>query len=211
MLPISRWTTMKEKKQDKKLNRHDIIEAVARLIAEDGLETLTMRNIAKHVGCSVGTLPHYFEGKDDIVIAALNWSHERIFNRLDAMTDAAEIHLQNLYPLLSASMPTNDVADIEWRVRLCLWDYATTDPEMRLSVAAVARYADELLQSLIIQLQEQGEVRADICPSTTALTFYQMCIGAGFNMLHHPMEKRERDLAPLHEYIEMIKTPELES
>ena len=51
---------MKEKKHDKKLNRHDIIEAVARLIAEDGLETLTMRNIAKHVGCSVGTYTYTY-------------------------------------------------------------------------------------------------------------------------------------------------------
>lgn len=111
------------KNADKKLSRDDIIESVAYLIAEQGLETLTMRNIAKHVGCSVGTLPHYFEGKDDIVIAALNWSHERIFKRLDSATQNDQPQLDNLYPLISASMPIDEVSDIEWRVRLCLWDY----------------------------------------------------------------------------------------
>ena len=197
---------MSTKPLDKKLNREDIIEAVANLIAEEGLETLTMRNIAKHVGCSVGTLPHYFEGKDDIVIAALNWSHERIFSRLAAIADSSAVHLDSLYPLLSASMPTNPVADIEWRVRLCLWDYAVTDKDMRMSVNAIANYSDEMLCSLIMQLQEQGEIRPEVNPQTSALTFYHMCIGAGFNMLHKPIEKRERDLVPLYEYIEMIKT-----
>lgn len=197
---------MKNKSPEKKLNREDIIEAVAYLIAEEGLETLTMRNIAKHVGCSVGTLPHYFEGKDDIVIAALNWSHERIFSRLAAAADSSELHLENLYPLLSASMPTDPIADIEWRVRLCLWDYAVTNDDMRMSVNAVATYADEMLCSLIMLLQAQGEIRQDINPKTSALTFYHMCIGAGFNMLHKDMDERESDLIPLYEYIEIIKT-----
>ena len=104
-------------------------------------------------------------------------------------------------------MPTDSVADIEWRVRLCLWDYAVTNEDMRMSVNAIGGYADEMLRSLIIQLQLQGEIRQDIDPIAAALTFYQMCIGAGFNMLHKPFDKRERDLKPLYEYIEMIKTP----
>jgi len=196
---------MANKQTDKKLNRDDIINSVAHLIAEQGLETLTMRNIANHVGCSVGTLPHYFEGKDDIVIAALNWSHERIFNRLTQIADSNEVHLENLYPLLSASMPTDAVADIEWRVRLCLWDYAATNEEMSMSVNAIGSYADEMLLSLIIQLQKQGEIKAEIDPEASALSFYHMCIGAGFNMLHKPMENREKYLQPLYQYIELIK------
>ena len=101
------------KNNDTKLSRDDIITAVAELIAEQGLENLTMRNIANHVGCSVGTLPHYFDGKDDIVVAALKWSNERIFSRLGNMP-LAELRLTALYPLISAAMPTDNYADIEW-------------------------------------------------------------------------------------------------
>lgn len=191
-------------KNTEKLNRDDIIAAVALLIADQGLENITMRNIAKHVGCSVGTLPHYFEGKDDIVIAALNWSSERIFNRLASMNDN-EIHLTNLYPLLSASMPVDRQADIEWRVRLCLWDYAVTDDEMKLSVNATGSYAKELLTSLIMHLQAQKEIRPTIDPEICALTFYQMCSGAGFSMLHQPFDQREKQLKPLLSFIESIK------
>lgn len=187
-----------------KLSRNDIVAAVAELIAEQGLETLTMRNIARHVGCSVGTLPHYFDGKDDIVIAALNWSNERIFSRLGGMPDS-EIHMENLYPILSTSMPVDRLSDIEWRVRLCLWDYAVTNDEMRASVNLIADYAHELLTALISSLQKHGEIRKDLDCDSTALTLYHMCIGAGFNMLHRPFEKREQELQPLHLYIESLR------
>ena len=66
---------MTSKTADHKLSRDDIIAAVAELIAEPGLENLTMRNIASHDGCSVGALPHYVDGKHDIAVAALIWSN----------------------------------------------------------------------------------------------------------------------------------------
>jgi AcrR family transcriptional regulator len=195
---------MSTKSSEQKLNRDDIIAAVAHLIADQGLESLTMRNIARHVGCSVGTLPHYFEGKDDIVVAALNWSSERILNRLTSMP-AADTRLDNLYPLLSASMPTDEQSDTEWRVRLCLWDYAVTNNEMRSSVNVIASAAIETLTTLVKKLQDNNEINKIYEPKTTALTLYHMCIGSGFNMLHTPMEKRSEQLQSLFSYIDSIK------
>lgn len=194
---------MKHKNLEK-LNRNEIIERVAQLIAAEGLQRLTMRNIARHIGCSVGTLPHYFEGKNDIVIAALNWSNERIFNRLSELP-SHEIQLANLYPLISASMPSDQQADTEWRVRLCLWDYAVTDDEMRLSVRAITQGTAEILQSLLLSLQAKGEIKPDIDAQTCATTLFQLCIGAGFNMLHLEQQHREQQLSPLFNFIEMIK------
>lgn len=187
-----------------KLNRNEIIEQVAQLIAAEGLQKLTMRNIARHIGCSVGTLPHYFEGKTDIVIAALNWSNERIFTRLNQLPNN-EIQLSSLYPLISASMPSDQQADTEWRVRLCLWDYAVTDDEMRLSVKAITQGTIDILQSLLLSLQEKGEIKASIDTQTCAITLFQLCIGAGFNMLHLEHRHREQQLTPLFNFIEMIQ------
>lgn len=192
------------KQTDTKLSRKDIVAAVAQLIAEQGLENLTMRNIARHVGCSVGTLPHYFDGKEDIVNAALNWSSDRIMSRLSELP-ADEICLENLYKIMSTSMPLSDLADTEWRVRLCLWDYAVSNNETREAVEAMSHYATEILIDLIMYLQHIKEVRDDINPRSTALGIYQMCIGAGFTMLHTPMDTREEQLKPLYGFIEGIR------
>jgi len=192
------------KQTESKLSRDDIISAVAHLIAEEGLENLTMRHIAKQVGCSVGTLPHYFSGKEDIVIAALNWSSDRIMTRLSAMPPS-EINLENLYTLMSASMPLTDLSDIEWRVRMSLWDYAVTNEDTRDTVHAISKVSNEILVELIAYLQSVGEVRKELNQEATALAIYQMCIGAGFTMLHTPMDTREAQLIPLYNFIENIR------
>lgn len=192
------------KQTESKLSRDDIVSAVAHLIAKEGLENLTMRHIAKQVGCSVGTLPHYFTGKEDIVIAALNWSSDRIMSRLNAMPPS-EIKLANLYNLMSASMPLTELSDVEWRVRMCLWDYAVTNEDTRDTVNAISKVATEILVELITYLQSIGEVRKELNQETMALAIYQMCIGAGFTMLHTPIETREAQLKPLYTFIENIR------
>lgn len=200
LLPLPMTT----KNTESKLSREDIVSAVAHLIAEQGLENLTMRNIARQVGCSVGTLPHYFAGKEDIVTAALNWSSDRIMSRLTSLPPS-EITLDNLFGLLSASMPITELSDTEWRVRMCLWDYATTNDETRESVNAINKAATDMLISLVIYLQGTNEIKKDLVPETTALSIYHMCIGAGFNMLHTPLSMREGQLKPLFHFIENIK------
>ncbi|CAA0098110.1 HTH-type transcriptional regulator BetI [BD1-7 clade bacterium] len=195
---------MKSKSTDNKLSRDDIIAAVAELIAEQGLENLTMRNIARHVGCSVGTLPHYFDGKDDIVIAALNWSNERIFSRLGSMP-LDEMRLEYLYPLISTAMPIDQQSDIEWRVRLCLWDYAVTNEDMRSKVNDINETVTEMLTGLLVHLQKSGDLTDNLDSEVTALTLYQMCIGGGFNMLHYPIDQRQNKLKSLFNYIESIR------
>ncbi|MCY4045498.1 MAG: TetR/AcrR family transcriptional regulator [Cellvibrionales bacterium] len=189
---------------ESKLSREDIIASVAELIAEQGLENLTMRNIANHVGCSVGTLPHYFDGKDDIVVAALNWSNERIFSRLGNMP-LSDIRIDSLLPLIASAMPIDEHADIEWRVRLCLWDYAVTSSDMRETVNTINQTVIELIEGLIEQLQKNNEVQPELNTKITALTFYQLCMGGGFNMLHSPLAEREEKLQPLLHYIQSLK------
>lgn len=198
------------KQSESKLSRNDIVTAVAHLIAEQGLENLTMRNIARHVGCSVGTLPHYFDGKEDIVEAALNWSSDRIMKRLSEMPPS-EICLANLYQIMSASMPLNDLADTEWRVRLCLWDYAVSNEDTRDAVAAISHYATDILVDLVMYLQSTGEVKESVDPHSTALGIYQMCIGAGFTMLHTPMDTRVEQLKPLLGFIESIRADDYQA
>jgi AcrR family transcriptional regulator len=46
--------------------------AAAGIIASEGLEALTTRNLARSMGYSIGVLSHYFTSKDQIVIAAIS-------------------------------------------------------------------------------------------------------------------------------------------
>lgn len=189
---------------EQKLNRQDIIATVAHLIAQKGLSSLTMRTIANHVGCSVGSLPHYFSGKDEIVTAALNWSNERILNRLNTMP-LEEVTVDTLIPIVISSLPLDEQSDIEWRVRLCLWDYATTNEELLEKVEDVRQQTLDVLNRLLGHLQKQGLIVNDLPAREIGISIYHLAIGLGFNLLHHPLTEREKHVLPLISYIDYIK------
>ncbi|MGE7616185.1 TetR/AcrR family transcriptional regulator [Paenibacillus sp. NPDC101420] len=58
---------MREREEMKKR----ILEAAALLIAEEGIEKLSIRKIAEEIEYSPGIIYHYFQGKDEIVVRYL--------------------------------------------------------------------------------------------------------------------------------------------
>jgi AcrR family transcriptional regulator len=163
-----------------------------------------MRTIANHVGCSVGSLPHYFKGKEEIVGAALNWSNERILTRLDTMP-LEEVTIDTLIPVVISSLPLDEQSDIEWRVRLCLWDYAATNPELLEKVKEVRRQTLSVLNRLLGHLQKKGYIAKDLPPEAMSTSIYHMAIGLGFNLLHVSLDKREEHVLPLISYIDFLR------
>lgn len=194
----------KKNEAEARLNRQDIIATVAHLIAQKGLSALTMRTIANHVGCSVGSLPHYFAGKDEIVAEALNWSNERILNRLNTMP-LEEVSVDTLIPIVISSLPLDEQSDIEWRVRLCLWEYATTNDELLEKVEDVRQQTLEVLNRLLGHLQKQGLIVDNLPAREIGISIYHLAIGLGFNLLHNPLAEREKHVLPLISYIDYLK------
>lgn len=186
------------------LSRDDIVTAVADLIVEQGLSALTMRTIAAKLGCSVGTLPHYFKGKDEIVAATLNWSNERIMGRLNAMPPG-ELSVETLLPVVISSLPLDAQSDREWRIRLCLWDHGLTQPALHRTLQEVMAQANEVLERIIGHLQQREMLIGSIDAKTIATTLFHLTIGMSFNMLHQPLEQREVMLQPLAFYIDSLR------
>jgi AcrR family transcriptional regulator len=186
------------------LSREDIVAAVADLIVEQGLSALTMRTIAAKLGCSVGTLPHYFKGKDEIVAATLNWSNERIMGRLSAMP-LGELSIESLLPVVISSLPLDEQSDREWRIRLCLWDHALTQPALGQTLREVMAQASDVLEKLIDYLQQRALLTNVFDAHTISTTLFHMTIGMSFNMLHQPLDERQSLLNPLIRYIDTLR------
>ena len=56
---------------DHEEQRRRFAEATMRVIASQGLEGVTMRAVASEAGLSYGSLFHYFESKDDLLMHAI--------------------------------------------------------------------------------------------------------------------------------------------
>ncbi|GAA2358025.1 hypothetical protein GCM10009854_40480 [Saccharopolyspora halophila] len=76
------------------LRRDQIMAATERLIAEQGFDALRLRDVAKLAGVSIGTIQHYFDTRDNLVLetlAAASWRRAEEFTSLGAgSADPAE-------------------------------------------------------------------------------------------------------------------------
>ncbi len=62
----------KKKKLLETLTREGIYEAVEQIMAEDGVEGLTMSRLAERAGIAKGTIYLYFKDKDDLIRSAMD-------------------------------------------------------------------------------------------------------------------------------------------
>lgn len=111
---------------DRSSRRAEVAEAAYHLVAEQGLEMLTVRGVAKAMGCSTAVVSHYFTGKQDLLSAVYDLTSERAFERWEAVETAGG----DLCECLRAVLPTDTVMRQYWRVYFSFWSVAGTDPEL---------------------------------------------------------------------------------
>jgi AcrR family transcriptional regulator len=71
--------------------RRDVIDAAGLLIAEGGVEGLTMRKLAERAGVAVATLYNQFGDRDGVLVAFVSSGLDQLEVELDAQPDAGPI------------------------------------------------------------------------------------------------------------------------
>lgn len=75
-------------RSDDQLTRSALIDATARIIAEEGLRAATSRRIAQASGANLAAITYYFGSKDALIAAALNYVLERLVEPAMALLEA---------------------------------------------------------------------------------------------------------------------------
>ncbi|HET9770866.1 MAG TPA: TetR family transcriptional regulator, partial [Acidimicrobiia bacterium] len=78
------------KQVDHESRRRELTGAVRRVVGNGGLESLTVRAIAKESGWSTGVLAHYFESRADLLLAAFQDVYENAMARIQARVSEHE-------------------------------------------------------------------------------------------------------------------------
>jgi TetR/AcrR family transcriptional repressor of bet genes len=128
--------------------RAEIVAAAWTVIAGEGIEAATIRRIAEVAGCTTGRVTHYFDARNEILVAALRRVHYDAGARMVGHfrtkhgTDA-------LRAVLLDALPLDSQRTLEWRVWLAFWGRASTDAA--LIEEQQHRYAEwrRLLQRII--------------------------------------------------------------
>ncbi|MET3810362.1 TetR family transcriptional regulator C-terminal domain-containing protein [Arthrobacter sp. UYEF3] len=109
---------------DAALRRQDVVEAVFRIVAADGLERASLREVADEAGLAVGSVRHYFASSDELLAHSFGVVVDRIAGRLGAAearlagaAPGSEEHRRGVLTLLGEFLPLDD----ERAVDACVW------------------------------------------------------------------------------------------
>jgi AcrR family transcriptional regulator len=75
---------------DAEARRLEVVQAVFRIIASDGLERASLREVADEAGLAVGSVRHYFASSDELLVFSFGAVIDRIAGRLEAALTSVE-------------------------------------------------------------------------------------------------------------------------
>jgi AcrR family transcriptional regulator len=157
--------------------RLELVDATWRIIARQGMEGATMREIALEAGFANGALKPYFPTKDTL----LEFAFGHVFNRTNrriAEVTGGRSGLDALKAFCLEVLPLDEERINEARIVIPFWQKAVTDPgkaeihrqSMEEWVGTIRRYLAEARNS--------GDVRAAVDDSLLARQLLSMLLGA---------------------------------
>jgi TetR/AcrR family transcriptional repressor of bet genes len=113
---------------DHNARRDEIALVACRVIAEHGFDQATIVRIAREAGYTTGMVAHYFDTKQDIVVAALRLILRRIEERL---TPGGTDQPVELLALLTEALPVDETRYIECAVWIAFWGQVPGDRRLK--------------------------------------------------------------------------------
>jgi len=197
-------TTASGRRTSSQLSQARAAQVAAEIIAEEGIEALSMRVLATRLGCSVGTLTYHFKSKQDLldqVFTQYSVGEESFFDNLrygEKWVDDVMERVEQLLPLSSDW-------DTQWRVHLAYWAYSLpSGPGAKSRVHDTINVSYAVSARLFRKAQQAGNVSRDYAAESLAMQFTHMITGTIFTMLHTPVEKRGPLVAPIREFLQRL-------
>ncbi|MCL6737556.1 MULTISPECIES: TetR/AcrR family transcriptional regulator [Streptomyces] len=139
--------------------REEVLGAAMAMIAERGLEKLTMAALGREVGMSSGHLLYYFHSKDELLLRTLEWSEGRLgAERARLLTRTAPAR-ERLDAYVDLYVPDGH-RDPHWTLWLEVWNRSqNADDEARDRQAAIEGAWHRDLVALLAEGMSRGEFR----------------------------------------------------
>ncbi|GAA3818350.1 TetR/AcrR family transcriptional regulator [Streptomyces coacervatus] len=141
--------------------REQVLAAAMGMIAERGLEKLTMAALGREVGMSSGHLLYYFRSKDELLLQALEWSEGRLGAERGRLLARGGTARERLDAYVDLYVPDGH-RDPHWTLWLEVWNRsqnAAAESAARDRQAAIEGVWHRDLVALIAEGASRGEFR----------------------------------------------------
>ena len=108
--------------------RDEIAQVACQVVADHGFEQATMARIARAAGYTTGMVAHYYDSKQEIILAALRLMLLRIEQRL---TRERETEEANLLEVLSEALAIDSQRFTECAFWMAFWGQVSADKKLK--------------------------------------------------------------------------------
>jgi TetR/AcrR family transcriptional regulator, transcriptional repressor of bet genes len=112
---------------DHEERRNEIALVACRVVAQHGFDRATIVRIAREAGYTTGMVAHYFDTKQDIIIAALRLILRRIEERLSPHASGEA----DLLTVLTEALPVDETRYIECAFWIAFWGQVPADKRLK--------------------------------------------------------------------------------
>ena len=158
--------------------RRELVEASWNVIANDGIESLTLRRVASAAGCTTGRISHYFSNREELLSSALSAAHDEAELRMVAIAKSALPARERLKRVAYEGLPLDAIRLREWKVWIVFWAAAISSNS--LSDHHKARYRG--WRNLLLKLFKDIESMSKIDPEARVDELLALIDGLGIRI-----------------------------
>ncbi|MER7173308.1 TetR/AcrR family transcriptional regulator [Streptomyces mesophilus] len=141
--------------------REDVLAAAMAMVADGGLDQLTMAALGREVAMSSGHLLYYFKTKDELLLQTLEWSEGRLGERRRALLSGTSPVRERLDAYVDLYVPEGP-RDPHWALWMEVWNrspYADASVEAGRRQLAIEGAWHRDLVALLAEGISRGEFR----------------------------------------------------
>ncbi len=178
---------------DHDARRQEIADGMWRVLNRDGIQGVTVRSVAGELGVSKGTLRHYFDSQDALIIFALNQSVEHVSAGLETLEGSA-LDLDSATKILSQVIPTTAARRRQAETWLATLAHVPGSADVARRLAAVNKTIFDRISAGLAAMQENGLVAKHRDLRLEAMRVHALVDGLSLHTLTDPATARPVDI-----------------
>lgn len=178
---------------DHAARRAQYAEATWRVILSQGIEAMSVRNVATEAGVSVGSLRHLFPTQDALASCAMSLVAERVEARIRAVPPRTD-PLEHVTALLLEVLPLDATRRAEAQVWLAFTAAAATRPALAEVHHEQFEALADLCRQVVRHLAAAGRLRADAEVEAEARRLHALLDGLTLHVLTAEADDAQRGL-----------------
>jgi AcrR family transcriptional regulator len=169
------------KKVDHEMRRADLARAAFRIIAKRGFAAATVREIAREAGFTHGSIPHYVKSKDQLLLAASEYSAATVHARLVIVEDRFD-GIEAVRQWFWALLPLDEEKAGHWNIWGNFWGQSAQSGAVQKMMDLRYAEATGAFRRLMKRAQAAGEIGPRIDIQLAARTASAMVSGFGMQV-----------------------------